>query len=241
MPSLSSSTLSLVLLVAGYLQARCMTSPNPARSSNLPLHNTDRIRFLTTTTMDLLTHASNAATIYQVLITLFSPSPPSELDRYITQTLLPYPENLNPGTVHWSLSTIANLILVAVGAAVRLSAYGNLGQNFTFHLAHPDRLITDGVYGYLQHPSYTGLVLVNIGYAGLVIGRLDTPAVCLVPGALLGVLRECEWLLLGLGVLVLFVVMGVRIRDEERMLRGRFGGEWERWHRRTARLVPGVF
>lgn len=33
----------------------------------------------------------------------------------------------------------------------------------------------------------------------------------------------------------------VRVRDEERMLRARFGKEWELWHARTKRFVPGVF
>lgn len=35
--------------------------------------------------------------------------------------------------------------------------------------------------------------------------------------------------------------LGLRIRDEERMLRARFGTEWEEWHARTKRFVPGVF
>jgi protein-S-isoprenylcysteine O-methyltransferase Ste14 len=33
----------------------------------------------------------------------------------------------------------------------------------------------------------------------------------------------------------------LRILDEEDMLRGEFGEEWERWHRKTARLIPGIF
>ena len=39
----------------------------------------------------------------------------------------------------------------------------------------------------------------------------------------------------GVGLLV------VRIRDEERMLRKAFRKEWEVWHARTARFIPGVF
>lgn len=31
-----------------------------------------------------------------------------------------------------------------------------------------------------------------------------------------------------------------RIKDEEVMMRREFGEEWERWHARTKRLVPGV-
>jgi protein-S-isoprenylcysteine O-methyltransferase Ste14 len=42
-------------------------------------------------------------------------------------------------------------------------------------------------------------------------------------------------LVVGVGLLV------VRVRDEERMLRGSFGKEWEVWHTKTGRFIPGVF
>lgn len=32
-----------------------------------------------------------------------------------------------------------------------------------------------------------------------------------------------------------------RVKEEEDMLRVEFGGEWERWHARTARFVPWLF
>jgi protein-S-isoprenylcysteine O-methyltransferase Ste14 len=35
--------------------------------------------------------------------------------------------------------------------------------------------------------------------------------------------------------------MSARVRDEEAMLRGKFGREWEGWHRRTKRFIPFVF
>jgi protein-S-isoprenylcysteine O-methyltransferase Ste14 len=32
-----------------------------------------------------------------------------------------------------------------------------------------------------------------------------------------------------------------RIKDEEKMLRETFGKEWENWHARTKRFIPGVY
>jgi protein-S-isoprenylcysteine O-methyltransferase Ste14 len=32
-----------------------------------------------------------------------------------------------------------------------------------------------------------------------------------------------------------------RVREEETMLKKTFGNEWEPWHARTKRFVPGVF
>ncbi|KAL4921374.1 hypothetical protein BDW62DRAFT_174523 [Aspergillus aurantiobrunneus] len=235
MPSASSSTLSLTLLVAGHLYNRCTTTPNTTSS---PYAN-DRIRFLTTIPSTLSNNISNLTTIYQALVTLFSTASPS--DREFIAKLCPYPSHLNPERVSWNPRTVGYLALLAVGALIRLSAYGGLGRNFTFQLAAPDRLITSGVYRYLQHPSYTGVVLVLAGHAGLVMDRLDTPIACLIPGPLLQVLREWQVVLGGLGALFLFAAIVVRIRDEERMLREKFGNEWEEWHAKTARLIPGVF
>lgn len=45
------------------------------------------------------------------------------------------------------------------------------------------------------------------------------------------------WVLLGLSVWSL----RVRVKDEERIMREAFGREWEVWHGKTARFVPGVW
>ena len=44
--------------------------------------------------------------------------------------------------------------------------------------------------------------------------------------------------LLGYGVIRM---TGKRVREEEVMLKGTFGKEWEDWHARTKRFVPGLF
>ncbi|KAL2840666.1 hypothetical protein BJY01DRAFT_16708 [Aspergillus pseudoustus] len=236
MPTTNSATLSLALLVAQYFNALCTTSPHQPRSTP---YATDTISYLVTTPSTLATHASTLATLYQALVTLFSTASPA--DRALIARICPYPQHFDAKRVSWNSRTVGFLALLALGAAIRLSAYGGLGRNFTFQLATPDRLITSGVYRYLQHPSYTGLVLVSLAYAGLVAGRLDTPVACWIPPVLLEVLREWQVPLGVLGTTVGLAVLGVRICDEERMLREKFGAEWERWHRRTARLIPFVF
>ncbi|KAL4966085.1 methyltransferase family protein [Aspergillus stella-maris] len=251
MPSIPSTLLSLCTLLAGYLTARCITDPSSKLTSTTTTSKskstvkakakiTDRIYYLTTTPAVLGTYFSVVVTLYQSLITLFSSALPSAFDEEVLSHLLLYPSHLNPSRVSWNISTISSLSLIFVGAAIRLSAYGNLGRNFTFQLSTPDRLITDGVYAYLQHPSYTGLLTIGAGCAGFFGGRGDGAIFCLVPGGIVGLLREWELFLGILAVVGSGVVIGVRIRDEERMLKGRFGRRWEEWHARTARLVPFV-
>ncbi|KAL4757628.1 methyltransferase family protein [Aspergillus foveolatus] len=236
MPSFSSSTLSIVLLVAGYLNNRCVTPPNETTSP----HTTDRVRFLTTTPTLLFAHVASTAVLYQALVTLFSTDSPADHETLVN--LCPYPSHLDPSgsTVSWNPRTVGYLSLVAIGAFIRLGAYGGLGRNFTYQLAKPDRLITSGLYKYLQHPSYTGIVLLLAGYGGLVVNRFDTPIACLLPEPLLGLLKKWELGLLLLAATVLVLSLIVRIRDEERMLREKFGREWEIWHKKTARIVPWI-
>ena len=63
---------------------------------------------------------------------------------------------LNAQSLTPSRSTIPPLLLLLLFAIpLRLHSYVSLGQNFTFHLAAPDKLITTRIYSYVQHPSYT--------------------------------------------------------------------------------------
>jgi protein-S-isoprenylcysteine O-methyltransferase Ste14 len=47
-------------------------------------------------------------------------------------------------------------------------------------------------------------------------------------------------LLVIMGVLGLFGV-GIRVKDEEAMLKREFGREWEEYHRKTKGFIPGIF
>lgn len=69
--------------------------------------------------------------------------------------------------------------MLAAGSA-RVVAYHQLGENFTFELAKPERFATTG---YVQHPSYTTKALVAISITGFFL-RDDGPAGCWLPGGL---------------------------------------------------------
>ncbi|KXJ97282.1 hypothetical protein Micbo1qcDRAFT_211534 [Microdochium bolleyi] len=150
---------------------------------------------------------------------------------------------LNPSLLSWHPFVFLPLsIIILIGAPLRLIPYSALAQNFTFALAEPDRLVTTGIYGLVQHPSYTGLAALFFGNSVLYY-RYDTPMLaCLVPP---------EWypwvkmFVLGF-IWPSFVLAGVfgisvRVRQEERMLKDKFGREWVEWHTKTARFIPGVF
>ncbi|KAI2602476.1 hypothetical protein GGR54DRAFT_644964 [Hypoxylon sp. NC1633] len=149
---------------------------------------------------------------------------------------------LNPNLITWSTATSIPLVLIlCAGVPLRLVSYASLGQNFTFALAEPDRLKTTGIYHYVQHPSYTGLLILVVCNVLLLV-RIDGALSCFIPTGWYHTLQSLERTLLAPAVLSpLMFGMWARVRQEERMLHTRFGVSWESWHARTARFVPWFF
>ncbi|KAF4337994.1 prenyl cysteine carboxyl methyltransferase [Fusarium beomiforme] len=154
--------------------------------------------------------------------------------------LCPHPENLNKELFSWNPYTSGCLALVIfIGGPLRLTAFAQLGSNFTFQLGPPDTLMTEGMYRYVQHPGYTGQILVLIVNLALFL-RWDGAFGCWLP-------HDMRMALNGWGlpisvVLVLGIIrrLLMRVRDEEKMLKETFGEKWVAWHRVTKRFVPGI-
>lgn len=134
--------------------------------------------------------------------------------------------------------------LNVVGASIRLYCYRQLSRLFTFQLSIRDnhRLITTGVYSIVRHPSYTGAILAGVGVA-----------LChLAPGSWVvecsGLVKPGEpwfykvvpiWVV---GLSIACLGLGSRMRKEDRMLREKFGREWEAWAAQVRyKIFPGVF
>jgi protein-S-isoprenylcysteine O-methyltransferase Ste14 len=100
-------------------------------------------------------------------------------------------------------------------------SHADLGTNWspTLELREQHHLITHGVYSRVRHPMYSSLMLYSIGQ----------------------LLALPNWVV-GPSYLVTFTLLFVfRVIAEERMMREQFGDEYERYSRRTKRLVPGVW
>jgi len=96
-----------------------------------------------------------------------------------------------------------------------------LGRYFTVAVAvRPDQpVIQSGFYRIIRHPSYSGQLLVFLGYAVALTNWVSIPAV-MVP-----------------------IVAGYvfRIVVEERALREQIGAPYAEYMTRTFRLIPGVW
>jgi protein-S-isoprenylcysteine O-methyltransferase Ste14 len=134
---------------------------------------------------------------------------------------MPYMDARNlwviPGedVLRWS-----GLALLAAGGWLRIGPMMELGRRFSSAVAiqADHRLHTGGFYAAVRHPSYLGILLMDLGFAGLFRSVL---ALLLLP--------------------LVFWMFKRRMDVEEALLQEQFGSEYREYVDRTARLVPGVY
>jgi protein-S-isoprenylcysteine O-methyltransferase Ste14 len=115
----------------------------------------------------------------------------------------------------------AGVVAIWMGLIVRIWAIVTLGRSFsTFVQVNTDQaVITSGPYRWVRHPSYTGLLLIALGF-GLGVGNWLSVAICAaVP--LLGLLP--------------------RIAVEEAEMIRILGEQYRSYQKTTHRLVPRVW
>lgn len=132
---------------------------------------------------------------------------------YVVIALRPGPEVLVPDALAW-----LGVALSVAGVAFSLCAVVTLGRHYDLVLeVHQDHeLVRRGPYALVRHPVYTGLAL---HFAG----------VCLATG---------NAVLIAGTLLVSYPAFYIRARAEERLLRDRFGAEYEKYAREVPMLVP---
>ena len=131
-----------------------------------------------------------------------------------------YLDGRNVWTSDEAVTPYLGLALLTLGGILRVAAVFVLGRRFTGLVAIQEghRLQTSGVYRYIRHPSYAGMLLYGAGYV-------------LVFRCWLGLLL----------VVALWAVLVARMRAEEALLESEFGEEYASYKRRTWRLVPWVY
>ncbi len=134
--------------------------------------------------------------------------------------LPPYLDGRNLWTTDEAVTPYVGLALFTLGGALRLAPVFTLGRRFTGLVAIQEghRLETGGLYRFIRHPSYAGLLMSMAGYV-------------LVFRCWLGLLL----------VAAMLAVLLARMNAEEALLEGEFGEEYASYKRRTWRLVPWVY
>lgn len=152
--------------------------------------------------------------------------------------LCPHPSQLDKKYFTWNTYTASFIVLIFTAAPIRLLAYAQLGQNFTFTLAKPKGLVKTGLYKYVRHPSYPPLVACHLG-TGALLMRWGATFGCWLP-SWLAQFRRLDVGLLGFLVVATTLALSIRVREEEEMLRSEFGEEYEKYAKKTKRFIPFV-
>jgi len=122
----------------------------------------------------------------------------------------------------WDVAVFASgLALLVAGSLLRRHCWRMLGASFTGDVqARADqRIVGEGAYRLLRHPSYTAGILMNAGIA-VALG---------------------SWASTILLVVISFAVYGYRIQVEERALSGIVGEPYREFMRTRKRLIPYVY
>ena len=114
----------------------------------------------------------------------------------------------------------AGLVVLAAGVALRLGPMLELGRRFVSVVAlqQGHSLHTRGFYEQVRHPSYLGILLMDLGFAGVFRSAI---ALALMP--------------------VVFWMFRRRMDVEEAFMVDQFGAEYREYMGRTRRILPGVY
>jgi protein-S-isoprenylcysteine O-methyltransferase Ste14 len=111
-------------------------------------------------------------------------------------------------------------LVLTIGVALRLGPMLELGRRFVSVVAlQPDHTLhTGGFYRLVRHPSYLGILLMDLGFAGV---YRSVVALALMP--------------------MVFWMFKRRMDVEEGFMVEQFGDGYRDYMGHTARLVPGVY
>jgi protein-S-isoprenylcysteine O-methyltransferase len=113
------------------------------------------------------------------------------------------------------------VLLIIAGETIRWVAITQLKEGFTVDvsISKTHTLKTDGLYGYVRHPSYFGLVLISFGFS-------------LAMNSLLSLLTV---------IIPVLLALYYRISVEENLLQGAFGEDFTRYKNETRKLIPWIY
>ena len=116
---------------------------------------------------------------------------------------------------------IFGLILLLLSVLFRLLVVYRLGKYFTVDVTirNDHKLITDGFYTYIRHPSYTFSLLTFVALA-IVLNNYISAIILLLP---------------------VFIMFFYRISIEEKTLTEQFGQEYLDYRKKTKKLIPFIY
>ncbi len=121
---------------------------------------------------------------------------------------------------HSPIANVVSVVLAVAGLLVAIIARRTLAENWSGAVAIKEEheLITTGLYHYVRHPSYTGVVVMCFGSV-----------------LAFGTLGAC------IGFLIIILAVSFKLHDEEKLLTEHFDGAYVSYKKRTKTLIPFVW
>jgi protein-S-isoprenylcysteine O-methyltransferase Ste14 len=112
-------------------------------------------------------------------------------------------------------------VFIIYGLIIRWIAILQLGKSFTVDVAitSSSNLKTDGIYKRIRHPSYSGILLIVVGFSAI-MSSLYSFLVLVVP---------------------VFIAINYRINIEEKVLINEFGESYRIYRSETKKLIPFIY
>jgi protein-S-isoprenylcysteine O-methyltransferase Ste14 len=120
----------------------------------------------------------------------------------------------------FSIQNIVGIALIVLGFSVEIISQITLGRNYssTLVIREDHQLITHGIYNFVRHPLYLGVILISLGFP-------------IFSSSLFGLLV----------MLAMIPVFLIRIKLEERLLVEEFGNVYREYMQRTCKLFPFIY
>lgn len=117
--------------------------------------------------------------------------------------------------------SLVGFVLVILGVAISVAARKKLGSNwapsYEYQVKEKQKLVTTGIYQYIRHPIYTGILFFLTGAELVVSSYL--------------------WILF----VGLFLGAYVQGKKEEKLLESYFGDAYRQYKKKTKMLIPFLF
>lgn len=116
------------------------------------------------------------------------------------------------------VGVISGLLGVAISVSGRVSLGTNWANAHEYQIKQKQILVTKGIYKYIRHPIYTGMLF-----------------------ALTGAELVCQSYLFIVVFMVMFIWAYTRGKREEKILEEHFGKEYVEYKKRSKMLIPFIF
>jgi len=236
----------LLLLATAGLH-RCLTNPNPPASDDDIKRYSGSAAFssavvsakIITWWPNILKYGLWTGALCESAVLLSSQFPYAPYTSQLLTMLTPSPSS--EARIRLTTPFLVGTALSAFGSLVRYQCYRTLGRHFTYQLSFREdqKLVTDGPYAWVRHPSYTAFLVASTGICLCWFSEGSWLRECGIVDTLVGkaAVGLSLFSVLSLDYLCLF-----RPKREDAAMRKQFGEQWDEWAKKVPyRLFPYIY